>query len=140
MRRFKLIRSIRGVFLAATLLTGGALLGAISPAKAQANPYCYYPYYSPYYCGDYPAYYGYYGYPYSPYYGYPGFGSRFFGFNRFDRFHHASFAAVSAEDLAGFAAALAGFAVAFAAVFATRLAGVEPRRAHGGFDGGGVLT
>jgi hypothetical protein len=52
-----------------------AVSGPSSPAFAQANPYCYAPYYNPYYCQYYSYYYGYgypsYGYsrPAYPYYG-----------------------------------------------------------------------
>jgi hypothetical protein len=58
----------RRTLIASAMLAAGALTlgGSAAPAKAQANPYCYAPYYNPTYC----QYYSYY-YPYAyPYYGY----------------------------------------------------------------------
>src|SRR4051812_12071600 len=67
---------------AAVAIGGVALAAASAPAAAQGNPYCYYPYYNPYYCSyayatpyayAYPYYggYPYYGYGYGYGYGYP---------------------------------------------------------------------
>jgi hypothetical protein len=89
---------LRRMLMAAAIVGAGALgLGLLAPAGAQANPYCYAPYYNPYYCayysGYYPYYYGYpyYGYPYYayPYYGFAPVGiSLGFGFGGHHHFHH----------------------------------------------------
>jgi hypothetical protein len=47
MTGFEAIRGARRVLLAAALIAGGVLAGNSAPAQAQANPYCYYPYYNP---------------------------------------------------------------------------------------------
>ena len=70
-------RSPRSLAIAA-LVAIGALVLTVSPkpAAAQANPYCFPPYYNPYYCG-----YGYNPYAYAyPYYGYGyGYGYPYYG-------------------------------------------------------------